>query len=316
MSSIFDPPGTNPPNPFSPVIEDYLSSSTASSSAQAASLAVEKVSSSSNPSNALYLFWDAFFNTVVIQASTSFDSHLTLLSSIRAHPPTAPTSLAPGSDIEKGLLTSGHLQLDRLFHWSKLPLFAAQWGDTHGILEAWRDWDGIRQPSGTSALSATPAEYFLRFVTFSAILLSQHTTWSKSVVHPINVFYAARNVLERQGIHAREDEPLHTTGGEHKLDAQQVWELDVRVTAIWLKWGGRALWEMDPVYLREHFARTLDWKADLWNQGKGLTRERWELWAARLRNLEGETEGETREVAREARVVVEGLLAGEEEGQK
>jgi len=314
MTTIFDIPGTNLPNPFTPIVDEYLSHSASQFSSpsvdRTASLVVEKVTACPDPGNALYLLWDAFFNSIVHTTSTSFDSHLTLLSSIRAHPPTKPTNLLPGSDREKTLLTSGHLQPDGLFHWSRPPLFPAQWRDTHDILEAWRNWDGIRPSTGTSTLSATPAEYFLRFVTFSAVLLSQ--TGNAGGVHPINVFYAARNILERQGMHAKEGEPGHTTGGEHKLDAQQVWELDVRVTAIWLKYGGRALWEMDGAYLREHYARTLDWKTDLWNEGRGLTKERWDLWRGRLRDLEGEMEGETQKAAREASAVVEGLLVAEE----
>ena len=43
-----------------------------------------------------------------------------------------------------------------------------------------------------------------------------------------------------------------------------------------------------------------------------MARERWDLWEWRLRDLEGEVEGETKEVVREARGVVEGLLAAEE----
>jgi hypothetical protein len=73
------------------------------------------------------------------------------------------------------------------------------------------------------------------------------------------------------------------------------------------------LWETDVEELRKHYAAALGQKTELWPRTDGLTRERWELWGKRLRELgaeEGGLDGETRAVVREAAEVVDGLLQG------
>ncbi|KAK5657401.1 hypothetical protein OQA88_2971 [Cercophora sp. LCS_1] len=300
MTTIFDIPGTNPPNPFTTPTQTYLSNPHDDHAASTASELIAIVTTSSDPSSSLFYLWDAFFTSVVHVPSTtpnSFTPHLILLSAIRAHKATKPTQLIPGSDRERTLHASGHLQPDGHFHWSKLPLFPAQWGDTHDIIQDWRSWDGVRSSGVTT--DGKPADFYLRFLTFSAVMLGQ--TAKASEIHPVNVFYAARGVLEREG-----------KGEEEKrgLDVHQLWELDVRATAVWLRYAARRLWDMDGEQLRgAGYDRTLDSGTDLWGEGEGLKRERWVLWRDRLEVFEGEVQdAETKEEVREARKVVDGLL--------
>jgi hypothetical protein len=179
----------------------------------------------------------------------------------------------------------------------------------HDILEAWRDWDGVRDSgsedsSTATILSSSGAEYFLRFCNFSAALLK--ATNGKSKVHPVWVFYACRDVLERERPGPQSHQPK-----AHRIPPEQVWALDVRVAATWMRDGGLALWEADHEELRRHWATALDDKTELWPREDGLTRERWQLWERRLQDLSTEVEildGELRAVVAEAAKLVSGLL--------
>ncbi|KAM7197099.1 hypothetical protein V8F33_005758 [Rhypophila sp. PSN 637] len=360
MSSILDIPGTNPPNPFTPIIDKYLAQTTTDSNSPTdiatatAKAIVNHVTTSANPGNALYQLWDAFFNSVVRtplvenNASLSFEHHLTLLSSIRAHPPTGPThpAVKEGSYREHHLLTSGHLHRDENsgshFDWRRLPLFPAQWRDTHDILESWRSWDGIRRAAGgqgtgttTRTGTYTPTEFHTRFVTFSAVMVqrqfetNQHGDVDQILIHPIWVFYAARGTLETDhpaGGRPGDGDKREVITREGYLTPEKLWQLDINVAAIWLRYGGRALWGMDASSnLREHYAATLDWETDLCkgdghrSRDGGISTARWTLWADGLRGLmEGTVnqhyrlDKETRREVEQASKVLEDLLSGKE----
>ncbi|KAK4209094.1 hypothetical protein QBC37DRAFT_430845 [Rhypophila decipiens] len=360
MSSILDMPGTNPPNPFTPIIDQYLAQTTTDSNSptDTAKAIVDRVTTSPNPGNALYQLWDAFFNSIVRtplvenNARLSFEHHLALLSSIRAHTPTSPAhpAVKAGSYREDHLLASGHLHRDENgsshFDWRRLPLFPAQWRDTHDILESWRSWDGIRrgaggQGTGTTTATATcqPAEFHTRFVTFSALMVQRQFETDRDgdgdgdaiLIHPIWVFYAARGTLETDhpgGRRPGDGDKREVITREGYLAPEQLWQLDVKVAATWLRYGGRTLWGMDASSnLREHYATTLDWETDLWkrdghghgNREGGISTARWTLWAERLRGLmEGTVnqhyrlDRETRDEVEQASKVLEGLLLGEQ----
>lgn len=172
----------------------------------------------------------------------------------------------------------------------------------HDVLEAWRDWDGVRdsgEDKSTITLSSSGGEYFLRFCVFSAALLK--VSKGKGNMHPISVFFACRDVLERDGPQPRSERA-------HRMSSEQLWALDVQVAATWMRDGGRALWEADYEELRD-WAAALDDKTELWLRG-GLTRERWILWGKRLRalSIQGILEDETVAVVIEAADVVSGIL--------
>lgn len=299
MTTILDVPGTNPLNPFSAPIQALLTSSNYSSCLdETAAQLVTTVTTSSRPGHALWELWDAFF-TAVATCTTSHAPHLVLLDTLREQPPTQPKNV---------LFLGSYTQADEKLHWSALPRFRAQWRDVHDVLEAWRDWDGVRVSGAgdtsttTSTLSSRGDEYYLRFCIFSAALLK--ATNGKGEVHPIWVFYACRTVLERDGPQPRQPK-------EHKMSVEQVWALDVRVAATWMRDGGRALWETDCEALRLHYAAALDDKTELWPREDGLTRDRWGLWGNKLRALsteEGKLDEETRIMVTEAAEVIEGLL--------
>jgi hypothetical protein len=313
MTTIFDVPGSNPPNPFSTSMKALLTSTNLSLALgsgptpdETAAHLVTTVTTSSDPAHALWELWDAFFTAVATSlTSNSHAPHLTLLDALRAQPPTQPINVPAGSDAERQLRS--YTKADGKLHWPALPRFSAQWRDVHDILEAWRDWDGVRA-SGVgdnptaSTLSSSGDKYYLRFCTFSATLLGIDK--GKGEVHPVWVFYACRNVLEREGPQARQPKA-------HKMPPEQVWALDVRVAATWMRNGGLALWETDHEELRRHWAAALDDKTELWPREDGLTQERWRLWAKRLRALSTKEENldeETRAVVKEATKVVEGIL--------
>ncbi|EAQ92021.1 predicted protein [Chaetomium globosum CBS 148.51] len=194
MTTIFDVPGTNSPRPFSPLIQQafHVETPEAATFNELAAQIVKQVTTSPDPANAFWSLWDAFFVAITTSPphpptthGEPFASPLALLDALRAHPPTTPTNVAAGSDAELKLRTT---YLDKTSHtipWSNLPGFSAQWRDVHDILEAWRDWDGIRRSSGTTTNTATPndvhhdderhdpAQYFLRFVSFSVALLQR-----------------------------------------------------------------------------------------------------------------------------------------------
>jgi hypothetical protein len=341
MTTIFDVPGTNPPNPFSPLIQQAFHDSSHESArfSELSAQTVEQVTSSPNPATAFWSLWDAFFAAIATSTSppTSrsdpFISELALLDALRAHPPTTPNNVAAGSDAELRLRTTYLNKTDGKIHWSQLPGFDAQWRDVHDILEARRDWDGIRprkQPEGTTDTPTEsdrserhePARYFLRFVDFSVALL--WLRWQRqrnedggggSSGAPLSmsmwVFFNCKNVLERAG------GPQLSEHKGHRLSPEQVWALDLRVMATWVQGGAGVLWEADQEALRENYTAALDQGTDLWPRGEGLTRERWMLWGRRLRELlggeerDGGLDEETRTVVKEAAEVIEGLLQGE-----
>jgi len=311
MTTILDAPGSNASDPFSTLIQALLTSNNfASTPAPTTELSVTvvdlitKVNTSRDPAHALWELWDAFFKAVVNLAS-SHAPYLALLDALRAQPPTQPSNVRAGSDAERQLRS--YSQADGKLHWSALPRFGAQWRDVHDILEAWRDWDGVRASSvrnnsSASTLSSSGDVYYIRFCEFSAALLK--ATKGEDVVHPIWVFYACRNVLERGGPQSRQPKP-------HRLSAEQTWVLDVRVAAVWMRDGGRTLWEIDYEELRRHWATALDEKTELWPREDGLTKERWRLWEKRLLALstkEGHLAEDTRLVVTDAANVVGAIL--------
>ncbi|RDW84197.1 DUF3632 domain-containing protein [Aspergillus mulundensis] len=308
MATFFDIPGSNPPTPFSAPIQALLASTPPSSTPdETASHIVDAVTSSPDPSSALWQLWDAFFTTVV--NSASHGPHLAFLDALRAQPPTQPTHVRAATDAESYLRS--YLGPDGKLRWSKLPRFDWQWRDDHDILEAWRAWDGIREDSAigtiTSKLERTPAELFLRFIDFSTALLEVNHLRGGNGVSSISVFYACRNVLERDVGHSGLPRPDRTV---HVISPDELWTLDVRVAATWMRDGGLALWEADGEDFRRHYAATLEFKTDLWPREDGLARERWELWGRRLRELstDGSLDEETRAVVVEAAGVVTRLL--------
>ncbi|OQE43576.1 hypothetical protein PENCOP_c003G03458 [Penicillium coprophilum] len=300
MTTILDVQGINPPNHFSRPIQAFLTPSNLSSAPapeETAAQLVNYVTSSSAPAHALWELWDAFF-TAVATSPASHDPHLTLIDALHVQPPTELNVRARSS-------LHSYIGPDGKLHWQTLPLFSAQWRDVHDILEAWRDWDGVRSGAGDnstiSALSSSGDEYFLRFCVFSSALLK--ATKGKGEVHPIWVFYACRDVLEREGPQPRQPKA-------HRMSSEQLWALDVRIAAIWMRDGGRVLWETDNDELRRHWAAALDDPTELWPRENGLTRDRWRLWGERLRALctEGILDKKTRVVVTEASEVVSGIL--------
>lgn len=302
MTTIFDIPGSNPPNPFSTPIQALLTTTNLSSAPdETAAQLVNFVNTCSDPANALWKLWDAFFTAVV--TSTSHLPHLALLGALRSQPPTQPSNVRPGSDAQRQLRS--YIGADGKLRWKTLPRFSAQWRDVHDILEAWRGWDGVRDSDAEDGSTATAfnssggAEYFLRFCNFSAAQLK--ATNGRGEVHPVSVFYACRDVLEREPLGPQSHHPQ-----AHRIPPVQVWTLDVRVAATWMRDGALTLWEADHEELRRHWATALGDKTALWPREDGLTRERWHLWERRLRDLSAE--GETRAVVAEAAEVVSGLM--------
>ncbi|KAL6232016.1 hypothetical protein BDW75DRAFT_218713 [Aspergillus navahoensis] len=306
MTTILDSPGTNPRNPFSAAVQALL----ATPEPETAADLVTSVTTSTDPARALWQVWDAFFTAVV--HSNSHASHLAALDALCAQPPTQPNNIRTGSDAERRLRS--YTGPDGKLQWSGLPRFSAQWRDVHDILEAWRDWDGVREDSAagtvTSKLDSSGAEFFLRFVKFSATLLKDSVNRAESEIHPVNVFYACRAVLEhdlKQSGLAQVNKPKAKA---HMIPPEQAWALDVRVAATWMRDGGRALWKMDYEELKQGWAAALEDTTALWPRQDGLTRERWELWGHRLRELSTEEilDGDTRAVVVEAAEVVGRLL--------
>ncbi|KAK0719219.1 hypothetical protein B0H67DRAFT_572694 [Lasiosphaeris hirsuta] len=291
MTCIFKDPGSEPPNPFSTILTSLYVPDTPSSALDAiAAQLVQTVADSANPATALWQLWDALFIPIATFRSAHLPS-LALLSALRAQAPTLPANVAPNSDAALSL--SSHTdESDGKLHWSKLPRFAWQWRDFHDILEANRE-------------SRSEEGYFVNFVEFSANFLNE--TEGKEQVHPINVFYACRNILESKG---PEGGGVDEEDEKDKLSTGELWELDLRIVATWVKYGAWTLWEADQHELREEYAATLDWETELWPKKDGLTRERWVLWAERLRGLgaEGVFNEELKSLVNEAIDVIEGLL--------
>ncbi|KAK3342034.1 hypothetical protein B0T25DRAFT_636024 [Lasiosphaeria hispida] len=290
MTTIFNAAGSNRPNPFSTILTSLSAPDTSASALDSISGQVIKtVTNSPDPATALWQLWDAFFIPIATSPSTHVPS-LALLSALRARDPTLPTNVEPNSDAALSLRS--HIDdSEGKLHWSALPRFGWQWRDFHDILEANRQWHDREG-------------YFATFVQFLATFLEE--TKGKNEVHPINVFYACSNILERKG---PEEEKVGEED-EAKFSPGELWKMDVRVAATWVKHGGWALWEADQGELRGHCPAALDWETELWPRKDGLTRERWVLWAARLRGLgvEGVFDEELTTLVNEAAAVVEGLL--------
>lgn len=311
MTTILDAPGTNPPNLFSTHIQAVLTDP--SSAPDIATRIVAAASASPNPANALWQLWDAFF-TATVAAPTSpplqhHQSLLALLDALRSQPA---TYLAPTPDVTTARALRSYADANGRLDWATLPRFSAQWRDVHDILQAWRDWDGVRAGDGNAQNGILPpepvgAKYF-RFCAFSAAMVAmQHH--NAVGVHVVWVFFACRDALESVG---------PATGAasagrpEHRLPPDQVWALDVLIAATWMRGGGRALFETSEEELRRHWAAALEEKTDYWPRKDGLTRDRWRVWVERLRALSAELQldRETRAATKEAAEVAEGFMKG------
>lgn len=219
MTSILDIPGDNPPNPFLVTFGSVFTSTSLGALDEIADHIVETVTVSSDPNTKLYQLWDASFTTVVTHPN-SHSALLIFLGHLEAQSPTTPANVRLGSNIESYLRS--HLQRDGRTHWSLLPGYHSQWRETYDIFEAWHDWDGVRA-SGAPSLDCPVATYFLRFYNFSAAELKA-TKAERQESLTMCVFYACRDVLERS-------EPKPRQAGPHRISSDQLWALDVRVTA-------------------------------------------------------------------------------------
>ncbi|QQK46036.1 hypothetical protein Pdw03_0934 [Penicillium digitatum] len=132
---------------------------------------------------------------------------LAFLDALHTHPPPFPTQLnvRVGYNARSYIAVDGKLQLQ-----TQLQI-TAQWRDVHYTLEAWRDWDGMRDSGAKSSISSIGS------------------------VHPIWGFFACRDSLERDGPQFR---PLKA----HRMSSEQLWMLFVRAATTWMRDGGWALW--------------------------------------------------------------------------
>jgi hypothetical protein len=298
MTSILDIPGSNALNPFTAIFTSVCTSPSSSATINdTVTHIVALVTACRDPNTKLYELWDALFTAVV----THPESHATLLILVNALAAQPPTQIRLSYTAQFQL--SRYLQPDGKLDWSQLPRYHDLWRDTHDVLEAWRDWDGVRA-SGGQKLDYPVSTYYLRFCKFSAAGLktAEHGKGHNSL--SIWVFYACRNVLERKGPEPRQSKP-------HRLSSEQLWALDVCIAATWLRDGARALYETDVAFLRKHWTAALDDETQLWPCDRGLTRERWSLWEDRLRGLaidEAHFEEYTRSIMSEAANVVNELL--------
>lgn len=305
MTTILNIPGTYPPNTFLPQISATVTSSDYSSLAEeTAKRLVEAVTTSSDPSSALWELWTAFFEAVI--SSSSPEAHFSLLDSIRAQPPTLPNNLSKTTRDVKEALRS-HTEADGKLHWSELPRFGWEWRHTYELLHQWRDWTSIKNADSQSGTpnfrsSSTGGQLWLRFVNFSTRLLDRSK--EQPAHETIWVFYTCKDVLEHK-------KPPSRGPNEHRMSAEQLWALDVRVAAIWVRDGAQALWNTDYGDLRKEWEAALDEPTDLWPREDGLNRERWQLWEERLLALstdEASLDEETRGLVKEAYEVTEELL--------
>lgn len=311
MTTIFDASGTNPPNPFSTHIQAVLTD--LSSAPETATRVVAAVSASPNPANALWQLWDAFFTAAAAAASASPSHHhqslLVLLDALRSKPP---TYLAPPPDAAAARALRSYADADGRLDWAALPRFGAQWRDVHDVLQAWRDWDGVRAGDGNAQNGIPPPEpagaKYLRFCAFSAAVVAARRHNAVSV-HVVWVFFACRDALESAG---PATDAASAERQAHRVPPDQVWALDVRIAATWMRDGGRALFETSEEELRRHWAAALEEKTDYWPRKDGLTRDRWRVWVERLRALSAEVQfdGETRAATKEAAEIADGFLEG------
>lgn len=309
MKTILNPSGEGPPNLFITPIQALCTSThgspaLASACNETAAHLVSIVTTAANPTSELWRLWDAFF-TSAIASNSSYAPYFALLDVLRAQLPTQPRNVVAGSEEE--IYLRNYTQSDGQLHWSELPGFGSKWRDVHDILEAYRNWDSVHtsgpsDDSTANGLGISDGERYLRFCRFSAALLK--ATNGTDQVHPIQVFYTCRNVLESKG-------PKPSKEEANRLTTEQLWSLDIYAASIWLLDGGRALWETDHEYLREHWATTLDWKTELWPREDGLTTERWRLWEERLRSLSTEDGGldeKVRDIATQAANEIKSIL--------
>lgn len=117
------------------------------------------------------------------------------------------------------------------------------------------------------------------------------------------VFLLSRDILEQE--HPEDREPI-----QGRSSTEQVWALDVKLAAIWIRDGAQVLWDMDcGPELQEYWGDAMAEKTELWPRDDGLTRERWEMWLTRLRALSvAPLEKETRTIVVQAVKVMEDLL--------
>jgi Protein of unknown function (DUF3632) len=311
MTTILDRPGTNPPNPFLTHIQAVLTDP--SSAPEAATRIVAAVSASPNPADALWQLWDVFFAAAAAAPSAPPSHHhqslLALLDALRSQPP---TYFGPLLDAAAARALRSYTDADDRLDWAALPRFGAQWRDVHDILQVWRDWDGVRAGDGNAQNDIPSPEpvgpKYLSFCAFSAAVVAARRH-SVVGVHVVWVFFACRDALESAG-------PATDAASEgrsaHRVPPDQVWALDVRIAATWMRDGGRALFETSEEELRRHWAAALEEKTDYWPRKDGLTRDRWRVWVERLRALsaEGQFDEETRAVTKEAAKIAEGFLKG------
>lgn len=272
------------------------------------------IHASAEPATDLGELWVELFTAVITSTSSSYAPHIALLKALLAQPPMRPMNASKGKYSAQNSLLP-FLQSDGQLHWSTLPRFGMEWRDEFDALRNRRAQGQEDSPTsvqmdsptnGVATRDKNGTRYYLRFCSFSAALVK--ITHKKGQVYPLWVFFECSPVLE-----CKDSRP--SAPGDNNLTEEQLWDVDVRAAAIWLRDGGLALWELcetEHEYLREHYARQLDWETELWPGGQGLTRERWCLWEERLRTLSGD-EGlseETRTVATEAADVVNSLLGG------
>lgn len=303
MTSILDAPCASPPNCFSQLMHDVCASTDSSSTIEeTAKSIVTAVKTSKAPGNTLWQVWDAFFKAVV----ESYSNHAQLLALLAALHKQPSISLSPGSTAARSLRS--HTEADGKLRWAMLPGFGTQWYDTNSLLEEWRDWDGVRvstgnKPSVTSTSSSSATDFYLRFIKFSTAALNM--AGMEHQIHPINIFYACKNVLECKSVKSSETRP-------DRLSSEQKRALDIRVAATWLRDGGRHLAAMGPAELRQHWAAALDEKTEFWPREDGLTWERWKLWMERLIALRAGEElldEETRGIAAQAVDVIRDIAS-------
>jgi hypothetical protein len=306
MTTILNTPGTYPPNTFLPQINVIVTSSDYSSLAEeTAKHLVEAVTTSRDPSLALSELWTAFFEAVI--SSSSHEPHFALLDAIRAQPPTLPDNFSrDGRGIEHAVRNL--TKADGKLHWSELPRFGWDWYDMYASLHQWRDWTSIQDADSQSGTpnyrsSNTCGQLWLRFINFSTRLLKRSK--EQPADETIWVFYTCKEVLEHEKPPSRQPD-------KNRMTAEQLWALDVRVAAIWVRDGARALWNTDYGELRKEWEVALDEPTDLWPREDGLNRERWQLWEERLLALstdEASLDEETRGLVKEAYEMVEELLS-------
>lgn len=311
MTTILDAPGSNPPNTFTARIQALLDDRI--SAPEIAATIVADVFASPDPANALWQFWDAFFSAATTAAAPgeppAREHHhlLTLLDTLRTQPPTR-FNHSLSADAARALCSyaDANGQLD----WATLPRFGAQWRDVHDALLAWHDWDGVRASGGGSGDApdhCPPPEpagaKYLRFCAFSAAVVGRRH-YGDAGVSPIWVFFACCNALEQTWT------APGTERRPNRLSPEQLWALAVRVTATWLRSGGRVLFETSEEDLGRHWAPALKQKTDLWPREDGLTQDRWRLWIERLRaaSTEEQFDEETRTAAKDAAELTEGFL--------